>query len=99
MRDSAQLTKRRSGSTDNWLHRFEKELVHDAAWDKARPGRPPKLACEERSKVAQLLREPPANAGYNADEWSIPLVQRLLDEQFDVSYSRTSAYRLLSEIE
>ncbi|WP_458210556.1 helix-turn-helix domain-containing protein [Haladaptatus sp. NG-SE-30] len=80
----------------NWLHRFEENSIRKAASDKARPGRPPKLDREEKSEVYQLLDEPPANAGYDAEEWSIPLVQRLLDEQFDVTYSRTSAYRLLA---
>ncbi|WP_227357216.1 helix-turn-helix domain-containing protein [Haladaptatus salinisoli] len=81
------------------LHRFEEEPDHDAAWDKVRPGRPPKLDCEEQFNFAQLLCEPPVNAGYDAEEYSIPLVQRLLDEQFDVTYSRTSVCRLLSKIE
>ncbi|WP_227377568.1 helix-turn-helix domain-containing protein [Haladaptatus halobius] len=83
----------------NWLHRFEEEPVRDAARDKARPDRPPKLDREEQFKVAQLLRDPPANVGYNIEEWDIPRVQRLLDEQFDVTYSRTNAYRLLSKFE
>lgn len=83
----------------NWLRRFEEEPTRDAARDKARPGRPPKLDREERSELSQLLSESPANAGYDAAEWSIPLMQRLLDEEFDVTYSRASTYRLLAKIE
>lgn len=83
----------------NWLQRFEEKPACHAAQNKAHPGRPPKLDREKQSKVAQLLYESLAKAGYNAENWSIPIVQRLLDEQFNVSYSRTSAYRLLSTIE
>ena len=83
----------------NWLRRFEEEPVRDAARDKDRPGRPPKLDREKRSELSQLLYESPANAGYDAAEWSIPLVQRLLNEEFDVTYSRASTYRLLAKIE
>ena len=83
----------------NWLRRFEEETTRDAVRDKARPGRPPKLDREEQRELSQLLCKSPANAGYDAAEWSIPLVQRLLNEEFDVTYSRASTYRLLAKIE
>jgi transposase len=82
----------------NWLHRFEEDSIKNTASDKAHPGRPPKLGREEQSEVTELLHESPANAGYDAAEWSILLVQRLLDEQIDVPYSRLSAYKLLSNL-
>ncbi|MFH5800527.1 helix-turn-helix domain-containing protein [Haladaptatus sp. CMAA 1911] len=74
----------------NWLQRFEEEPAREAARNKARPGRPPKLDREEQRELSQLLCESPANAGYDAAEWNIPLVQRLLNEEFDVTYSRAS---------
>lgn len=83
----------------NWLQRFTEDSVRPAVRDESRPGRPPKLDREERSKISQLLCEPPANAGYDATEWRIPLVQQLFDEQVDITYSRTSAYRLRSRVE
>ena len=83
----------------NWLQRLEEEPIRAVVRDKARPGRPSKLDHKEQSEVTQLLSEPPVNAGYDAVGWCIPLVQQLLDEKFDVTYSRTSAYRLLSKIE
>ncbi|WP_458189691.1 helix-turn-helix domain-containing protein [Haladaptatus sp. NG-WS-4] len=81
----------------NWLQRFEERPVRKAASDEARPGRPPKLDEEEQSEVCRLLDESPEKAGFNADEWSVSLVQQLLEEKFEVTYSRTSAYRLLTE--
>lgn len=53
---------------------------------------------EERDELLRLLRNSPKAAGYDAEEWNIPLVQRLVAEQFDVAYSRTSAYRILSSV-
>ncbi|WP_227356541.1 helix-turn-helix domain-containing protein [Haladaptatus salinisoli] len=81
----------------NWLRRFEEDAIRSAASDESRPGRPPKLGPEERAEVRQLLAESPENAGYDAEEWSSPLVQRLLEERFGVEYSRTSAYRILTQ--
>ncbi|WP_227378864.1 helix-turn-helix domain-containing protein [Haladaptatus halobius] len=80
----------------NWLQRFEEDSIRNAASDKDRPGRPPKLDPEERTEVRQLLKKSPENAGYDAGKWSSSLVQRLLEDRFDVKYSRTSAYRLLT---
>ncbi|WP_227379501.1 helix-turn-helix domain-containing protein [Haladaptatus halobius] len=58
-----------------------------------RPGRPPKLNREEQFEVSQLLHDSPTYAGYDVEEWSVSLVQQLLDENFDVTYSRTSVHR------
>ncbi|KZN23368.1 hypothetical protein A4G99_15250 [Haladaptatus sp. R4] len=82
----------------NWLQRFEEEPIRSAASDKPRSGRPPKLGGEDRDELLRLLRDSPKAAGYDAEEWNIPLVQRLVAEQFDVAYSRTSAYRILSSV-
>lgn len=60
----------------NWLQRFEDDSIKNAASDKDRPGRPPKLDDKEQSEVSQLLQESPANAGYGADEWSVSFVQK-----------------------
>jgi transposase len=79
--------------------RFEADAVWTAARDKSRLGWPPKLDCEEQAKICQLLQNLPTNAGDDAEKWSIPPVQRLFDEQFDVTYSRTSVFRFLSNTE
>jgi transposase len=83
----------------NWLQRFEEDSIDNAASDKDRPGRPPKLDPEKQSEVSQLLQESPVNAGYDTEEWHVSLIQRLLDEKFNIKYSRTSAYRLLNASE
>ncbi|WP_458189569.1 helix-turn-helix domain-containing protein [Haladaptatus sp. NG-WS-4] len=83
----------------NWLQRFEEDSIRKAASDKPRSGRPLNLDPEDKAEVCQLLGKSPVNAGYDAEEWSILLAQQLLDDQFDVTYSRTGAYRLLSMVE
>jgi transposase len=70
-----------------WLDRFEDRSVEDAIEDEKRPGRPSKLADDERAAFEAALQQPPSAAGYDADEWTPELAQRHLDEAFDVSYS------------
>lgn len=80
----------------NWLQRFDEDSIEKATSDASRPGRPPKLDHEERTEVHKVLEGSPESAGYDAEEWNTALVQRLLEEQFDVEYSRTSAFRFLT---
>lgn len=70
-----------------WLDRFEERTLDDAIEDQKRPGRPSKLDDGERTAFETALRNPPRDAGYDADEWSPELAQRHLEETFDVSYS------------
>jgi len=80
----------------NWLRRVEGNPLPEAVSDNGRSGRPPKLDSEQRAEVRGILEGSPDIVGYDADEWSIPLVRRLVDDRFGVTYSRTSAHRLLS---
>lgn len=70
-----------------WLDRFEERALDDAIEDQKRPGRPSKLDDAERTVFETALRNPPRDAGYDADEWTPELAQRHLEETFDVSYS------------
>lgn len=81
----------------NWLRRFESASgsLADAARDETRPGRPSRLTDEQRTTLADVLRNPPKEAGYNADDWTPELVQRTLDDRWGVEYSRRTCRRLL----
>ena len=82
-----------------WFDRLEAEPVERAVRDRPRPGRPPKLAEDERRKLAATLAEPPASAGYDADAWSPALVRRHIQEAYDVEYTRRHARNLLEDAE
>jgi transposase len=70
-----------------WLDRFEERSLEDAIEDQARPGRPTKLDDDDRVAFEETLRNPPQDAGYDADEWTPELAKQYLEETFDVSYS------------
>jgi transposase len=70
-----------------WLDRFEQRPLADAIEDEPRPGRPRKLAPEEWERLESALEKPPADAGYDADEWTPALVQRHLEREFSTTYS------------
>lgn len=85
----------------NWLDRLEDldEMPAEAALrDEPRPGRPPKLDAERREQLRESLREPPAAAGYEAEEWHPRLVRRYLAERFGVEYSLRHVRRLVGDL-
>ncbi|MFC7134758.1 MULTISPECIES: helix-turn-helix domain-containing protein [Salinibaculum] len=71
----------------HWLDRFEQRPVDDAASDDRRPGRPSKLADEERAAVEAATAEPPTAVGYNVGKWSPELLQQYIEEEFGTTYS------------
>lgn len=81
----------------NWLTRFEDAPVREAIDDADRPGRPPRLPDDERSRLADRLREPPRAAGYDAESWTPWLVRDLIATEFDVEYSIPHVRRLMRE--
>ena len=81
----------------SWLDRFEHQPIDDAIEDESRPGRPAKLDASQRERLSDELMESPAASGYDASEWTPPLVQRHIERIYDVTYSMGHVRRLLRE--
>lgn len=81
----------------SWLKRLEAEPIEEAVSDRERTGRPRKLDDEEQRQLEGVLRKPPSEVGYDASTWNPALVQRYLEAEFDVAYSRPSCRRLMKE--
>lgn len=86
----------------NWLERLERlpdESPETVLVDADRPGRPPKLAADQRADLRQSLAEPPREAGVDADEWSPTVLQRVIETRYGVKFSVRHARNLLRELE
>jgi len=80
-----------------WLDRFENQSIEDAVEDEPRPGRPPKLDDEARESLWEALDDEPMDHGFDAEEWTPPLVQSHIEREFAVVYSEGHVRRLLRE--
>lgn len=80
-----------------WFDRLETEPIDEAVRDRQRPGRPPKLADARREEFREIVRRPPTEAGYDQPAWTTGLARRVLNERFDVEYSRRHVRRLLKD--
>lgn len=80
-----------------WLGRFEDTAVEDAMTDDPRPGRPSKLAAEQRAAVERWLAATPRELGLDADEWTPELLRNHISDEFGVDYSRAHVQRILED--
>ncbi|SFS66364.1 Transposase [Halostagnicola kamekurae] len=81
----------------SWLKRLESDSLAQAVTDGRRSGRPRKLTEEQRERFERTLQDPPTAADYDAAAWHPDLVQRHLEERYDVAYSIPSCRRLMKE--
>jgi transposase len=77
-----------------WLSRFEERPVREAITDEDRPGRPTEL---DRDVLDDVVSTPPTEYGIDREEWSPAALRRVLEREFDVSYSEGHVRRLLAE--
>jgi transposase len=54
-----------------------------------------KLTRAQKEEVAQVLKEPPSEAGVPAEFWDVPTLADVVASRFDVEYESGSSYRLL----
>jgi transposase len=81
----------------NWLTRFEAQPLNEAIADNDRPGRPRKLSSDQQQRLADLLRNLPHEAGYDAENWTPGLVRQLIKDEFRIEYSIPHVRRLMHE--
>mgnify|MGYP002713239235 CR=1 FL=1 len=64
-----------------------------------RPGRPAKLSGKQLEKLAKIIRtKNPQQLKFEYALWTIPMIRRLIGEQFDVKLSEVSVGRLLKRL-
>ena len=64
-----------------------------------RPGRPAKLSGKQLEKLAKIIRtKNPQQLKFEYALWTIPMIRRLIREQFDVKLSEVSVGRLLKRL-
>lgn len=62
------------------------------------PGRPAKLAAQDRERLERILFRGARKAGFPTDLWTCPRVAEVIKERFDVDYHVDHVCRLLHEL-
>lgn len=80
------------------LSRLDEVSATEALVDADRPGRPSKLAQNEREQLLDTIYGPPTDAGYTAEAWTPELVRRHVRERFETEYSERHVRDLLHDL-
>lgn len=78
----------------HWLRKWEDEGM-DGLLEGHRCGRPAGLSKQEKQKLADILDSGPVAYGFTAGVWTCPMVTRVIEEEFSVSYHPAHVSRML----
>lgn len=81
-----------------WLDRIESRGLDEALDDDPRPGRPPRLSAEQRTRLARILDQQRDVVGDATEAWTPATVRDLIESEFDVRYSTRHVRRLMEEL-
>lgn len=86
-------------SVYRWKKDYKKEGVDGIEAKPNTGGRTPKLPKEKLPELERLLVEGPQNHGFDRDDWSYPAVSELIEQEFGISVSASTARRYLTAID
>ena len=82
----------------NWVHQFEKEGI-DGLRDKAGRGRKAKLNSLQLQRIKDLLlKETPADHGFNSATWTGPLLIEWIKKQYGFEYKKAQIYNIIKSL-
>lgn len=80
-----------------WLRTWQ-QYGMDGLLEGHRPGRPPALSDQQKQKLADILDSGPVAYGFTTGVWTSPMVARVVEEEFYVTYHPAHVSRILHEI-
>lgn len=70
----------------------------DGVLEGHRSGRPPGLSDHQKQEIADILDSGPVAYGFNTGVWTSPMVRRVIEEEFSITYHPAHVSRILHEI-
>ncbi len=93
----ASLLKVGRSRVSEWLKNYE-EHGYEGLLEGYRPGRPRRLTEEQRLELADIVESGPVAYGYDCGVWTSPMIGRVIEEEFGVTYHPGHVRKLLHEI-
>jgi len=87
-----------SPSSANRWHQAWKQGGEAGLARRGPPGRKPRLSPEQRGQLERLLLEGPLAAGYATELWTLPRIQKLIQDRFKVRYHPSHVWLLLRKM-
>ena len=80
-----------------WLRNWQKYGV-DGILEGHRPGRPPAMEDDQRQRLTDVLDSGPIAYGFSCGVWTSPMVARVIEEEFSITYHPAHVSRILHDI-
>lgn len=95
--DIAQALKVHRSKVSLWLYHWQQKGM-EGLLEGHRCGRPPELSQHPRQELADILDSGPVAYGFTSGVWTCPMVVRVIEEEFSVSYHPAHVSRILHEL-
>lgn len=80
-----------------WLRKWQQQGI-EGVLEGQRPGRPPDINDDQRQKLTDILDSGPVAYGFNTGVWTSPMVARVIEEEFSITYHPSHVSRILHEL-
>lgn len=95
--DVATILKAPRSRVSEWLRRYETYDL-DGLLEGQRSGRPAGLTAEHYETLSSIIDSGPVAYGYTSGVWTGPMVQRIIEDEFSVSYDPRHVRRILDKL-
>ena len=93
----ADILKVHRSKVSIWLRNWQQTGM-DGVLEGHRSGRPPAMYDKQRQKLADILDSGPVAYGFTSGVWTSPMVARVIEEEFSVTYHPAHVSRILHEL-
>jgi transposase len=80
-----------------WLRRWQQEGA-EGLLEGQRSGRPPSITDHQREKLTDILDSGPVAYGFTTGVWTSPMVARVIEEEFSITYHPAHVSRILHDL-
>lgn len=80
-----------------WLRNWQEHGM-DSVLEGHRPGRPASILDEQRQRLSDILDSGPVAYGFTSGVWTSPMVARVIEEEFSITYHPAHVSRLLHDL-
>lgn len=93
----ASIFKVHRSNVSLWLQNWQSEGI-DGLLEGYRTGRPNQLSKNQYEKLSDILDSGPIAYGFNSGVWTCPMVARVIEEEFSLSYHPAHVSRILHKL-
>ena len=95
--DIANILKTPRSRVSEWLKNYE-YYGYEGVLEGYRPGRPSQLIEQERTVLCDIIDSGPVAYGFLGGVWTSPMIARVIEQEFAVSYHPGHVRRLLHQL-